>query len=187
MMEILRKNTASTLGSDAPVILREFKLEDFAGIRSWVNNPEVTAKLVDAKVFEVYHDETMTQGFLTHSINQNDPTMERMVIADQLSDEYLGQIEIFKIDKKLKSCSFDVVLKSPKLFDIGIGTRVCEKLKNYIFYRLKLDHIYLSVVANNLRALACFKNCGFKTQQKKYPGGCLMETEDIITLVLDQE
>lgn len=50
----------------------------------------------------------------------------------------------------------------------GIGSEVIKILISMAFKEIKLKKLYLNVRENNIKAIRCYKKCGFKTT-KTYP------------------
>src|ERR1035437_815914 len=103
------------------IIIRNFNLDDFQGIRSWVNNKTVTQDLMDSYIFDHYHTEKETNDFLNGSLIL-DYTNIRLVVSDKTTNRYLGQISLFNFSIAENNCEVDIVLANPENWNKGIGS-----------------------------------------------------------------
>ena len=134
------------------IIIRQFSMEDFEGIRSWVNSKTVTHNLMDAQIFTHEHSETETLEFLKSSLNIDSKNI-RLVIADKKSNKYLGQIAIFNFSDIQQSCEFDIVIGNTEYWGKGIGTEIVQIVSNYLNQELRIKKIKILVKNSNQRAI----------------------------------
>lgn len=157
--------------SSSRLRLRPFERRDFEGIRSWVNNPEVTSGLVDAAIFSHEHPPAETMAFLESSL-AIDPANIRLVVSDTATGAYLGQIALFGFDAAALECELDIVLANPRLYDRGLGAEAAALAAHFAFTRLGMASVIARIVAANPRALRCFQKAGFAL--------CMEESDDLI-------
>jgi RimJ/RimL family protein N-acetyltransferase len=79
------------------IMLREYKKEDLDSMRRWVNNPEIVDNLSD--IFLYPHTVNSTEEFLNNML-QCKSDIIGFVVADIDTEEYIGQIDLVKIDWK---------------------------------------------------------------------------------------
>ena len=77
------------------IILREYKKEDLYSIRKWVNDDEITRFLSDNFIYP--HTLNDTEKFL-NSMLESTTDARGFVIAKKDTEEYIGQIDLIKID-----------------------------------------------------------------------------------------
>lgn len=135
-------------------------MDDFDGIRTWVNNKQVTTGLMDSEIFEHEHSIEETMAFLQGSLDI-DSTNIRLVIADKISDQYLGQIALFNFSTDPATCQLDIVIADPNRYDQGIGTEVSLLASDLAFIQLKQLHVIAHVKTSNPRAIRCAEKSGF--------------------------
>ncbi len=166
------------------VRLRPFRKDDFEGIRSWVNNPLVTSQLVDADLFAHEHSPRETMEFLQSSL-VIDPQNIRLVIADMVSDRYLGQVAIFDFRPRGRRCQIDLVLADPDRYNQGFGSEAVRLLTNYVLDDLGQHFVEAHIVSTNHIAVACFKKCGYRPAPVSRPGLVLLETSSPASIHAD--
>lgn len=154
--------------------LRCFERRDYEGIRSWVNNPEVTRGLVDADIFAHEHQAAETMAFLESSL-AIDPANIRLVVAGRAQDEYLGQIALFDFDDGAQACQIDIVLADPRRYDLGMGTEAVSLATKLAFGPLGRVSVTARIVATNRRAARCFEKAGFHPEGRRPPGQAILE------------
>ena len=140
--------------------VRPFKLDDFQGIREWVNNPLVTQSLLDSFIFDHFHNKDETMAFLQGAM-EYDPQHIRLVISNA-AGKYLGQVAIFNIDHKKGMCEFDIVISCPNNFDKGLGLKSVLIVCDYIKDKVNINEVIAKVRNENKRALKCFQKAAFK-------------------------
>jgi len=79
------------------IALRDYRTSDLDSIRQWVNDPEITNTLSD--VFLYPHSKNESETFL-NMIMEGKSSTKSFVIAEKDSLEYIGQIDLFKLDWK---------------------------------------------------------------------------------------
>ena len=78
-------------------------------------------------------------------------------------DYELTQEQFAKIaDNSSNIYAIDIFIADAEYRDKGIGTRILKLLNNTLFERYNADVIVIDPKTNNLRAIACYKKCGFK-------------------------
>lgn len=139
------------------VILREYREEDFASLRRWVNDPEVTRYLsyVFVKPQTALNTEQFLQGILS---GKNDGYF--FVIADRETQEYYGQIDIFRVDT-LGRCGEIGLVIAPWAWHKGYAREALGLIERFAFEQINLNRLYLEVFAENTRARDAYRAAGF--------------------------
>lgn len=152
--------------------LREYRKEDLEPIRKWVNDPEIVDFLSD--VFLYPHTLHNTERFLNSMIEGNGE-MRGFIIADRETEEYIGQIDLFRFDWKNRSAEMGIVIGKKERLGKGIGEEAILLLQQFVFERLNLNRLELQVYDYNQRAYRCYLKCGFKEEgrlrEKRYMKG----------------
>ncbi len=142
------------------IILREYRREDLASMRQWVNDPEVVDKLSDIFLFP--HSVVQTESFLNGKLEgKGDPGF---VIADKESGAYIGQIDLVNLDWKNRLSRFGIVIGDANLRGRGYGSEAIRLLQKHAFERLNLNKLELEVYDFNTNAYRCYLKCGFKEE-----------------------
>ena len=125
------------------VMLREYRQEDFSPIRKWVNDRKTTEFL--SAIFWFPQSETDTSEFLTRAMHGGQ-NAAFFVIADVRDESYVGQLDIFDINWKLRLGIVGIVIGSDARRGMGIGTEALLLLQEYAFGVLGLERLELEVV-----------------------------------------
>ena len=140
------------------VMLREYRQEDLPFIRKWVNDANTVQYL--SSIFWTPQTLANTQNFMDKML-AGDADACNFVIADANSEEYIGQLDIFKLDWKQRYGMVGVVIGSDKDRGSGLGTEALELLLKHAFETLGLERVELEVYMENTRARRCYEKAGF--------------------------
>ncbi|MBR4069326.1 MAG: GNAT family N-acetyltransferase [Clostridia bacterium] len=140
------------------VMLREYQAEDSAAIRTWVNNSEVTRYL--STRFWAPQTTVDTQEFLSRML-QSSHNAFNYVIASAEDGRYIGQLDMFRVDWRLRQGEIGMVIASAEDRGKGYGTEALSLLARFAFQSLGLERIELEVHMDNAAALRCYEKAGF--------------------------
>jgi len=140
------------------VMLREYRQDDFTAIRKWVNDRETTQYL--SGIFWFPQTETDTNDFLAR-VMRGSPNGAFFVIADIKDQQYIGQLDIFEINWKLRMGTVGMVIGTDEHRGKGYGTEALKLLVEYAFRVLGLERLQLDVYAENIGAVRCYEKAGF--------------------------
>lgn len=140
------------------IILREYRKEDLPYMRKWVNNPEITKYL--SNIFLYPHTMSATENYLNSMIDGSSG-MKGFVIAHKENEEYIGQIDLVKIDWVNRVGTLGIVIGNTEKLSKGYGTEAIKLIQEFAFNRLNLHKLDLEVREYNYRAISCYKKCGF--------------------------
>lgn len=140
------------------IILREYRKDDLPYLRKWVNNPEITKYL--SHIFLYPHSMTETESYL-NSLIDGSCGIKGFVIAAKEDEEYIGQIDLVKIDWINRIASLGMVIGNTENLGRGYGSEAIKLIQEFAFNKLNLHKLELEVREYNYRAIACYKKCGF--------------------------
>lgn len=146
------------------VMLREYQSDDFASIRSWVNDAQVTRYL--STRFWAPQTTVDTQEFLSRMM-QSSHNAFNYVIADAQDGRYIGQLDMFRVDWRLRQGEIGMVIAGAEDRGRGYGTEALELLAAFAFNSLGLERIELEVHMENAAALRCYQKAGFTLEGVK--------------------
>ncbi|NWL89013.1 MULTISPECIES: GNAT family N-acetyltransferase [unclassified Paenibacillus] len=144
------------------IVLREYRKEDLPSIRNWVNDPDITDTL--STVFTFPQSEYDSESFLNMMMEGKSNSMRGFVIADKAALDYIGQIDLIRIDWQNRSASLGIVIGRKDLLGQGIGREAIHLLKQFVFQSLNLNRLELEVYDYNERAYRCYRSCGFQEE-----------------------
>ena len=100
------------------VMLREYKADDIGDIRKWVNDAETTRYLST----RFWPPQTMvdSEEFLSRML-QSSHSAYNFVIADRGDERYIGQLDMFQVDWRLRCGELGMVIGSASDRGQGLG------------------------------------------------------------------
>ena len=139
------------------IMLREYRSDDIAGIRNWTNDQE-SVRYLSARYWmpQSYAD---AADFLEHATHAGS-NGAYFVIASLEDETYLGQIDLFSINWKLRAAEMAIVMGSETRRGKGIGCEAITLLLQYAFTMLGLERVELEVATENVRAIRCYERAG---------------------------
>jgi RimJ/RimL family protein N-acetyltransferase len=154
------------------IMLREYRSEDLEPMRRWVNDVNIVCHLSD--IFLYPHPLQASEQFLDEMLEGKSDS-RGFVIADPLTEEYLGQVNLDRIDWKNRVGSIGIVIGSPENLGKGYGTEAMKLLVRFAFLELNLNRLELEVYDFNERACRSYQSCGFREEgrlrERQYKNG----------------
>ena len=144
--------------------LREYRSEDFAAIRAWVND-EATTRWMSTR-FWPPQTEVDTQEFLSRML-QSSHNAYNFVIADAQDESYIGQLDLFRVDWRLRQGEIGMVIGKSEMRGCGYGREALELMERFVFDQLGLERLELEVHMENQSALRCYQKAGFTLEGVK--------------------
>jgi len=150
--------------------LRRVESKDAEALYAFKNDPEITALLGGFSV-----------GYSTREIsawiNRHQETSDDIVwtITALQSDQCIGHVGLYRIDHRIRSAEFAILVGDKERWGRGLGCRITHAVLQYAFDELNLNRVSLSVLESNRRAQALYRRLGFQVEgcmrQAQYKGG----------------
>ena len=140
------------------IMLREYREDDFPEIRKWVNRAETTRFL--SSRFWAPQTTMDTRQFLDNML-QSSHNGCNFVIADKQTERYIGQLDLFRLDWKLRCAELGIVIGAEEERSRGIGREALTLLLQYAFDTLGMERVELTVDMDNEQAKRCYERVGF--------------------------
>jgi len=86
------------------------------------------------------------------------------IIADGETDDCLGHVGLYKLDHRIRSAEFAILLGAKHRWGQGIGREVTRGVVEYGFQMLNLNRIELNVLEHNERARRLYQSLGFREE-----------------------
>ncbi|WP_254660933.1 GNAT family N-acetyltransferase [Bacillus sp. FJAT-27225] len=104
--------------------------------------------------------------FMSDYLNKisNDESRIFLIIADQNTDEVIGDIELNYIDFLNRNCFIRIQIIKDQYLSNGYGPEAMKLLLDYGFGVYNLHRIELEVYSYNHRALKAYQKLGFKQE-----------------------
>jgi RimJ/RimL family protein N-acetyltransferase len=85
------------------------------------------------------------------------------IIADS-TDRAVGHVGLYKIDHRIRSAEFAILLGDSTIQGKGLGRSCTRYMVQYGFQQLNLNRIALEVLESNERALRLYRSLGFREE-----------------------
>lgn len=152
------------------VRLRKAETRDLEALYQLKNDPEVADLL--GGFSRGYSMEDIVDWMEYHR-EQKDEAL--WVIVDSETDECLGHVGLYRLDYRVRSAEFAILLGARKRWGQGIGREVSRFIIDYGFKMLNLNRIELAVLEHNSRARRLYHSLGFQEEgvarQARYKNG----------------
>lgn len=110
------------------------------------------------------------------------------VIADAADDRCLGHVGLYKIDSRVRSAEFAIMIGDRAEWGRGLGRRCTQFAVDYGFDEVNLNRISLQVLSTNERAVQLYRSIGFRIEgelrQAQFKGGRYL---DVLVMSLLRE
>jgi ribosomal-protein-alanine N-acetyltransferase len=147
------------------VRLRSPEPKDVEALYQQKNDREIAALLTG---FNPGYTRTEISDWIQFHRNASDEAL--FVIAAE-DDRCLGHVGLYKIDHRVGSAEFAILIGDRHAWGKGIGRRCTTFMVEFGFGHLNLRRIYLEVLASNARAIDLYRKIGFVEE------GCLREAQ----------
>ncbi len=138
------------------ITLRPITENDTKDIVRWRNSEEVRKYFLDrSDISEQSHNNWLKNKVFTGEVAQ-------FVIMINETKVSVGTTFIKDLDFHSKKGEFGIFIGDPGQRGKGVGFEATKLITEYGFDILKLNKIYLRVLANNHRAIATYKRVGYK-------------------------
>jgi len=157
------------------VRLRAVQGSDCEGGWRWLNDREVT--LHYSRGYPVSRAEQ--QVWLDEASRQTSPPAIVLAI-DTLEGRHIGIINLDGSDRENRSAELGIMIGEKDCWRRGYGTDAIITLLRFAFDEINLNRVWLDVNAENGRAIACYRKCGFveeaRFRQHRYKLGRYSDT-----------
>lgn len=165
------------------VLVRKPETEDLESLYAYKNDPEVAALLGG---FSTGYSRADLKEWLEFHRKRSDEVL--WSIVDTESHRCVGHVGLYKIDFRVRSAEFAIMIGDRRFRGRGIG-RLCTRFAlEYGFRELNLNRITLTVLATNARARRLYESVGFQVE------GCFRQAQikdgvyvDIIAMAILRE
>lgn len=135
--------------------LSPINMDDVEKFTEWVNDLSVTINLVLSPYI--------------FSLEKEKEALERLnkegcafSIINLSNDELIGNCGLLKVNQINRTAEAGIFIGNKGYWNKGYGTEALSLLLDYAFNLLNLNSIFLRVHSFNIRAIQCYKKCGFK-------------------------
>lgn len=137
------------------VTLRDFEERDIAKKVEWINDPDNNRFL--------HYDIPLDIGRTTEWFRNKDNN-KRIDCIIEYNGIPVGLIGLLQIDRSNLKAEYYITIGEKEYKHRGIATKATKAILTYAFAKLKLHKIYLTVDADNERAIRLYEKSGFKLE-----------------------
>jgi len=142
------------------VLLRPFIREDVEKRSKWKPYP-------DPLYFHYNMSEMSENQKETWYLKKKSDLAALWLSIDNMAGQLVGFICLYKIEPKTKTAWVGIYL-GYEFIDRGMGTDAMLTLLRYYFEEMQFELLFLDVASHNIRAIRCYRKCGFEFIRKKY-------------------
>jgi RimJ/RimL family protein N-acetyltransferase len=169
------------------VRLRPVEEADIDRIYAWINDWEVKRWLGGPSRYPFsYADE---QAWIKLAVHRTKPPEISWSIVTLDDGRHIGSIGLHGIDGADRHASLGIMIGDHDYWSHGYGTDAITTLLHYAFDEMNLHRVWLEVLDDNARGIACYRKCGFieegRKRQDRYRSGAYHDT--LVMGVLDEE
>jgi [ribosomal protein S5]-alanine N-acetyltransferase len=169
------------------LVLRAFEPGDVEGRRACGKDPEIMRMFGGVPDFTEPVALTREEATNWYERTMCDPNPLHWAI--ELEDRFIGTARLHSLDETNERARYAVGLLDRTVLGKGLGQQVTHLVLAYGFAVVGLHRIDLRVLAFNLRAINCYRRCGFADEGREREAALIEGTwhDDVIMGILDHE
>ena len=140
-------------------VLRMLEPRDLPALYGYRNDPELATLLGG---YSRGYTAAELSSWLEFHRGRKDEVL--WCIADKASDRCLGHVGLYRIDHRVRSAEFAILLGDRGSWGKGLGTKLTAFAVQYGFDWLNLNRVELSALDLNPRATAMYRKLGFQDE-----------------------
>lgn len=140
------------------IMLREYRAEDIGDIHKWANDA-MTTRYLSTRYWPA-RTLVDSQEFLNQML-QSSHNGYNFVIANIQDESYIGQLDMYRVDWRLRCGELGMVIGDADNRGRGVGTEALQLMQRFAFLTLGLERLELEVHMENEAALHCYQKAGF--------------------------
>ena len=165
------------------ITLRPIASADTESIVKWRNSEGVNRFFLDRRpITPESHERWLETQVFTGAVKQ-------FIIVNNETGNDVGSCFLKDIDEVSKKAELGIFIGEDEARGKGLGSDAVLTLTGYGFDALELNKVYLRVLASNARAVAVYKNVGYKTDgvlRKDYFSGVRFEDVYIMSILKNE-
>jgi RimJ/RimL family protein N-acetyltransferase len=133
--------------------------QDLEQLYAQKNDPEIGAMLGG---FTLGYSRAGLKEWLEFHRRKKDEWL--MAIRDKETDKCIGHVALYRIDHRVRSCEFGIMIGDMRYWSRGAGRAVTAFAIAHAFRELNMNRIELSLLASNERARSLYDSLGFRQE-----------------------
>jgi RimJ/RimL family protein N-acetyltransferase len=139
------------------VRLRPIELTDLDRYCTWVVDREVTQWLTITYLISRQDEEK----WLRERMTQTRPPRITLAIETLADERHIGSIDLDEHSREDRRADLGIMIGDKAYWSQGYGTDAIRTLLRFGFDEMNLNRVSLQVLAQNQRAIASYRKCGF--------------------------
>ncbi len=160
------------------VRLRPLALDDLDRCVEWMNDQEVTRFITDGARYPFSRAEE--EEWLTAAMRRTKPPEISLAIETLAESRHIGTIALHAVNPENRKAGLGIMIGDKASWNRGHGTDAVRTLLAFSFDEINLNRVHLEVHADNARAIACYRKCGFleegRLRDDRYREGAYLDT-----------
>jgi RimJ/RimL family protein N-acetyltransferase len=142
--------------------LRAIEPGDLERCYTWINDRDVTRYLTARYPMSRADEERWLQGASTSAFASG----VKLAIETKAGD-HIGNIDLHRAHPEDRKCGLGVMIGDKERWSQGYGTDAIVTLLRFAFHEMNLHRVWLTVLEDNDRGLACYRKCGFVEEARQ--------------------
>jgi RimJ/RimL family protein N-acetyltransferase len=167
--------------------LRAVEMDDLDRYLAWINDAEVVQYIATAAPHPV--SRVQEEEWIRQAVTHTRPPEITYAIETLEDARHIGSVSLHRVAHPARHSVLGIMIGDKTCWDRGFGTDAVMTMLRYAFEELNLNRVWLEVHDFNLRAIACYRKCGFieegRLRQDRYRNGQYGDT--IVMGVLREE
>lgn len=163
------------------ITFRELQRADLSAINRWRNDEEVVRHL--GANFAFIATEVDDRWYDAYLAGRDRAV--RLAVVDDDAGRTVGAVYLTDIHRINRSAEFGILIGERDCWSRGVGTAATQRMLAHGFDDLNLHRIYLTVLAENARAVRLYDRLGFRREgrhvQAVFKGGTF---RDVISMAM---
>jgi RimJ/RimL family protein N-acetyltransferase len=148
-------------------------MSDLERYVAWINDPEVTQYLAAQPPYPV--SRVQEEEWIREAVTQTRPPEITYAIETLADGRHIGSVSLHRVGNTAHHSELGIVIGDKTYWNRGFGTDAITTMLRLGFEELNLNRVWLEVAADNARAIACYRKCGFieegRLRQDRYRNG----------------
>lgn len=140
------------------VDLRPISYEDTDDIVRWRNRNAVRNNFIFREQFtKDIHEKWMKEKVAKKQVYQ-------FIIIEKKTNKKIGSVYLRDVDSANQKCEFGIFIGEEEFLGRGLGTEAAKLILHFAFEELRVNKVFLRLLAENQRAYKSYLKVGFKEE-----------------------
>ena len=163
------------------ISFRKLKEEDFTKLYKWCSKKHV---------YEWFEQRVLSFDEIKNKYKNKLLNDKQEVLIIECDNTDIGLVQLYKFENDINLnitynniYEYDLFIGEEDYLDKGIGEQVINQINEMIYSKYNADAIILRPFKRNVRAISCYKKCGYK-EINEYNGLDTLNNPELITVLI---